>query len=251
MRAPKPACPHLHGSQCPKPFCTHRLQCCSLHQLLEDCKRRGLWSWMFPWPHLLGAWAGQDTGPGWTHFPTVAESNQGLYCGTSGNGDRERAVPGLLLGCTWGRQCCVLATACCLSPRTHGHQTHSQVPVLQHPARVEVRGVGEALPSPWSELLPAAGVLAAVKCPFPATSIWACVQPLPQCVAMSLALGAYPALGSSAVLWHVCGPAGALKSPEEHEGRALPPAHGKQTVATQGPSKGPAGSGHPTAVASM
>lgn len=56
--APELACSLLRGSLCPKPFRTHRLQCCSSHPLLE-CERRELQSWLFPWSHPC---AGQGTG---------------------------------------------------------------------------------------------------------------------------------------------------------------------------------------------
>lgn len=66
------------------------------------------------------------------------------------------------------------------------------------------------LPSSALFLLPVSGL---VSSPYP--SVW----DREPSVAVSLA---YPALGSSVVLWHVHGPAGALESPEECEGRALP-----------------------------
>lgn len=57
----------------------------------------------------------------------------------------------------------------------------------------------ELLPSPQLEqggdMLPGA-----IRCPFSASSIWVCVQPLSQWVAVSLASGACLALGSSSTL---------------------------------------------------
>lgn len=36
---------------------------------------------MFSWPQVLGAWAGQDGGLGWTRSPTVTKCKQGCVVG--------------------------------------------------------------------------------------------------------------------------------------------------------------------------
>lgn len=96
-------------------------------------------------------------------------------------------------------------------------------PMLQQPARVDEQPCPHSgwsrevtcclqleysLPSSALFLLPASGLMSS-----PCPSMW-----------LSLAPGAYPALGSSVVLWHVHGPAGALECREECKGRTLSPA---------------------------
>lgn len=51
--APEPAC-CLQGCWCPKPF-AHTGCSTSGSPQSRDCEARGLRSWLFPWPHLLGA----------------------------------------------------------------------------------------------------------------------------------------------------------------------------------------------------
>ena len=88
----------------------------------------------------------------------------------------------LAVGCCWA-ELHLGKAALCLGYSPLPFTPHPWAPhtgpasVLQHPARVEERGAGAALPSPRSEqggdMLLAAGGLAAIKCPFSVTSIWA------------------------------------------------------------------------------
>lgn len=120
--APEPACPRSQGSRCPS-----ALTGCSPRQLWWDCGRRGLRSWMLPWPQGLGTGLGT--------FPRVAERNQGLSWDL-GNGSRESAVPGLLLG-----RAVAWLQPRCLSAGTHGHLA-GQGPELQHPGGGTHAGAG-------------------------------------------------------------------------------------------------------------
>lgn len=197
----------------PEPFGAHRLQCFSSHGLLRDCERRGLWSWVFPWPHPLGARLARARGPGWTCVPGVAEHNRGLCSVTSPN----RAGKGLCLGCCWQDCTWGSSTVACCCPTPMGTVRRASTCTTAPSQGGGAQGwVGPAL-----SLVGCLHTACSCRVPFCHQRLGSCPAPVLVC---DWELGLPGALGSSVELWHVHGPAGALVSPRECEGRALPPA---------------------------
>lgn len=237
--------PVRRGLGAPSPFAHAGCSAVAHVKLLKDCERRGLWSWMFPWLPPLGARAGQGRGLGWTHLPTASECNQGLYCGTSSKSGGERAVSGLLLGrATPGEGSAVSwLQSSAFHPAPMGAPRMGLGPVLQRSARVEEQ---RCPPPGGSREVTCCHQVAFFCC----QHLGSGPAPVPVC-GCELGPRRLPCSGLLVALWCMRGPAGALNALEGCEGRALPPAQGKRTVAAQGPSKLPAGSSHLTVAVSV
>lgn len=144
----------LAGLLVPQALCTDRLQCCGSHQS-RDCETKGLWS-AVPMATPAGVW--DQAG----HASQGQLNAARLYFGTLGNSGRERSMSVLLLGRAAPGEGSTMSSA--LLPFTPCPPHTGPALAWQHPARVEQP------PSTWWEqggdMLPAAGVLAAISALF-------------------------------------------------------------------------------------